>query len=222
MQRCSSFSSNNSESFGHDVNNDECVITFNPNWEHAASEMLCGGVDQQEVVGEMFSWWSATYRREERTHEGERSPWCPTRHLSFRHSSRLQLVNMFDLHVLFFFYCGYVNMYRNLHSIFDGSDRLTMCGLWIIAEHVFFRLCSKPSWSPTARRQTHFGWQINLFLLFLFILHERMCFFEQACFPLQEHDIETPYGMLHVVIRGAPKGNKPAILTYHDVGLNRE
>ncbi|XP_053176038.1 protein NDRG4 isoform X4 [Scomber japonicus] len=37
-----------------------------------------------------------------------------------------------------------------------------------------------------------------------------------------EHDIETPYGMLHVVIRGAPKGNKPAILTYHDVGLNRE
>lgn len=28
--------------------------------------------------------------------------------------------------------------------------------------------------------------------------------------------------MLHVVIRGAPKGNKPAILTYHDVGLNRE
>ncbi|CAB1313951.1 unnamed protein product [Coregonus sp. 'balchen'] len=38
----------------------------------------------------------------------------------------------------------------------------------------------------------------------------------------KEHDIETPYGMLHVVIRGAPKGNKPAILTYHDVGLNRE
>uniref|UniRef100_A0A3B4ZJ87 NDRG family member 4 n=1 Tax=Stegastes partitus TaxID=144197 RepID=A0A3B4ZJ87_9TELE len=37
-----------------------------------------------------------------------------------------------------------------------------------------------------------------------------------------EHDVETPYGMLHVVIRGAPKGNKPAILTYHDVGLNRE
>lgn len=38
----------------------------------------------------------------------------------------------------------------------------------------------------------------------------------------QEHDVETPYGMLHVVIRGAPKGNKPAIITYHDVGLNRE
>ncbi|KAF7225129.1 transcript variant X3 [Nothobranchius furzeri] len=38
----------------------------------------------------------------------------------------------------------------------------------------------------------------------------------------KDHDVETPYGMLHVVIRGAPKGNKPAILTYHDVGLNHK
>uniref|UniRef100_A0A674PHZ6 NDRG family member 4 n=1 Tax=Takifugu rubripes TaxID=31033 RepID=A0A674PHZ6_TAKRU len=37
-----------------------------------------------------------------------------------------------------------------------------------------------------------------------------------------EHDVQTPHGMLRVVIRGAPKGNKPAILTYHDVGLNHK
>uniref|UniRef100_A0A8C9RU50 NDRG family member 4 n=1 Tax=Scleropages formosus TaxID=113540 RepID=A0A8C9RU50_SCLFO len=36
----------------------------------------------------------------------------------------------------------------------------------------------------------------------------------------KEYDIKTPLGLLHVEIRGQEKGNKPAILTYHDVGLN--
>ena len=49
-----------------------------------------------------------------------------------------------------------------------------------------------------------------------------VCETSVCCCVFQEHDVETPYGMLHVVIHGAPKGNKPAILTYHDVGLNRE
>lgn len=54
-----------------------------------------------------------------------------------------------------------------------------------------------------------------------FLLLPWSCDERREC-PPQEHDVETPYGMLRVVIRGAPKGNKPAILTYHDVGLNRE
>ncbi|KAL4613694.1 protein NDRG4 isoform X4 [Arapaima gigas] len=37
-----------------------------------------------------------------------------------------------------------------------------------------------------------------------------------------EYDIETPCGLLHVEIRGPEKGNKPAILTFHDVGLNHQ
>uniref|UniRef100_A0A3B4AZF4 Uncharacterized protein n=1 Tax=Periophthalmus magnuspinnatus TaxID=409849 RepID=A0A3B4AZF4_9GOBI len=36
----------------------------------------------------------------------------------------------------------------------------------------------------------------------------------------QEHNIETPHGVLHVTVQGARSSRRPAILTCHDVGLD--
>ncbi|KAI1888676.1 hypothetical protein AGOR_G00187590 [Albula goreensis] len=38
----------------------------------------------------------------------------------------------------------------------------------------------------------------------------------------QEHTIETPQGLLHVTLHGTGNTRRPAILTYHDVGLDHK
>jgi len=43
-----------------------------------------------------------------------------------------------------------------------------------------------------------------------------------CCCCVQGHDVKKAHAMLHITMRGVARGNRPTILTYRDIALNRE
>ncbi|GAA6085396.1 protein NDRG1b isoform X1, partial [Tachysurus ichikawai] len=37
---------------------------------------------------------------------------------------------------------------------------------------------------------------------------------------VSKDNVETPYGIVQCTMQGIARGNRPVILTYHDIGLN--
>ncbi|XP_062913923.1 protein NDRG1-like isoform X2 [Mobula hypostoma] len=50
----------------------------------------------------------------------------------------------------------------------------------------------------------------------------RQLLVENSGFSEMEHDVETPFGIIRVAVRGASKGIRPVLLTLHDIGMNHK